>query len=735
LKRFLIICVFAVVCVKGLTQTNLAFEYSPSITVKIGTDTLQNAWAGGINFSQFSELDFDLDGDKDLVVFDRSCDRFLVYLKEVNRYVYHNVNEGEFPSDIRYRAAFVDYNGDGQNDIFCYGLGGLKVYKNTSLTSGNLTWEIAKEIVESEYYGDLSNLYITSADIPAFTDIENDGDIDVLTFNSNGDRVEYHKNLSQETYGHSDSLVFVLMNECWGQFKEDPNNNSIFLNSTEFPCGTGNIPNPERPENEPSAPKHSGSTILALDLDGNNVKDIILGDVSYPNLTALVNGGSTPNSNSAMISFDNNYPSNTTPADINMFPASFYLDVDFDGKKDLIATPNARTVSENQNSVWFYKNQGTNSMPNFQYQTNNFLQNEMIEHGLGSVPILVDQSGDGLKDLLVGNFFRYKPLLEKESCILAYRNTGVANAPTYTFLNNNYLDFLSQNLGLRAIPAFGDLDGDGDADMIVGKDVGTLNYYQNTAGSGNPLAFSAPTQLQDNAAAVINVSAYAFPQLFDLDKDGLLDLLIGNKVGRIAYYKNVGSSSAPSFQLIDNTLGGVQLAANPDGYAAPHFFRVNDTTHLFLGGNDGRLHYFNQVDEHLDADSSFHLVSDTYLGIDVGLYSSFWVEDIDNDGILNMFVGQDLGGLHHFEVNPASSAGLDEKTENELLIYPNPGNGIFTIAGSHALSLEFLLYDMEGRIVLSGESKVFDISDKKSGCYLLKVLFNGKEEIHRITKY
>jgi hypothetical protein len=467
----------------------------------------------------------------------------------------------------------------------------------------------------------------------------------------------------------------------------------------------------------------------------NNVKDLILGDVSYPNLTGLINGGSTPNSNSAMISFDNAYPSNTTPANINMFPASFYLDVDFDGKKDLIATPNARTVSENQNSVWFYKNQGTNSIPNFQYQTNNFLQSEMIEHGLGSVPLLVDQNGDGLKDLLVANFFRYKPLLEKESCILSYRNTGVASSPTYTFLNNNYLDLLSQNLGLRAIPAFGDLDGDGDQDMIVGKDVGTLNYYQNTAGNGNPLVFSAPAQLQDASSAIINVNAYAFPQLFDLDKDGLLDLLIGNKVGRIAYYRNVGTSSAPAFQLIDNTLGGVQLAANPDGYAAPHFFRVNDTTHLFLGGNDGRLHYFNQVDDHLDPDSSFHLVSDNYLGIDVGLYSSFWVEDLDNDGILNMFVGQDLGGLHHFEVNPASSAGLEEKTENQLLIYPNPGNGIFTIAGNNALPLKFLLYDMEGRIVLTGESNVFDISDKKSGCYLLKVTCNGKEEIHRITKY
>lgn len=734
--RFLNFCVFILVSVNCLTQTNFAFEFSPQITVKIGSDTLQNAWAGGINFSQFSELDFDLDGDKDIAVFDRSCDRFLVYLKESpNRYVYHNVELDDFPQDIRYRAAFVDYNGDGQNDIFCYGLGGLKVYKNTSLTTGNLSWTLAKEIVESDYYGDLSNLYITSADIPAYTDIEGDGDIDVLTFNSNGDRLEYHKNLSQETYGHSDSLIFELKNECWGQFREDMNNNSILLNNTEFPCGSGNLPNPERPANEPQLPKHSGSTVLALDLNGDGVKDLILGDVSYANLTSLINGGATPNSNSAMTSFDNNYPSNSTPANINIFPAAYYLDVDFDGKKDLIVTPNARSVSENQNSVWYYKNTGSNSVPNFQYQSDNFLQSEMIDHGLGSIPVLVDQNGDGLNDLLVANFFRYKPLLEKESCLLAYRNTGNASSPTYTYLSNNYLDFLSQNLGLRAVPAFGDIDGDGDQDMIVGRDNGTLSLFSNIAGSGNPMAFGSPTVLQDATSTAINVSAFAFPQLFDLDKDGLLDLLIGNKVGRIAYYKNIGTANAPSYQLIDNSLGGVQLAANPDGYASPHFFRVNDTTHLFLGGNDGHLHYFKDIDENLDPDSSFTLVSDSYLNIDVGLYSSFWVEDVDNDGILNMFIGQDLGGLHHYEVNPNSTASLEEKQENQLLIYPNPGNGVFTIGGTNSQPLNYRIYDLEGREVKVGKDYVFDISDLNSGTYIIAISIEERLETHRVIKF
>lgn len=718
-------------------QTNFAFEFDASIPVKIGTDPIDNAWAGGINFGQFSDLDFDLDGDKDLIVFDRSCDRFVVFLKETtptNHYQYRYLLPNELPADIRYRAAFVDYNGDGQNDIFSYGLGGLKVYRNVSLQNGYLSFVVAKEIVQTNAYNSIVNLYITSADIPAYDDIDGDGDIDVLTFFSSGDRLEYHKNLSQETYGNSDSLIFELKNECWGQFREDLNTNNIVLHSTDSPCGTGNIPNPERPANGESLPKHSGSTVLAIDLDGNGVKDLIMGDVSYPTLTALVNGGTTVNSNSEMVSADNTYPSNNTPANINLFPGPYYVDVDFDGKKDLIVSPNARTVSENQSSVWFYKNLGVNNHPNFNYISNNFLQSEMIDHGLGSIPVMVDQNGDGLKDLIVANFFRYKPVIDKESCLLAYRNTGTSTAPVYSYLSNNYLDFLSEGLGLRAIPTFGDLDGDGDQDMIVGRDDGTVLKFTNTAGPGNPLAYGAGVLMQNSSSVNISVTAYSAPQLFDINKDGLLDLLIGNKSGSIAYYKNIGTSTSPSFHLEDATLGNVQLVANPDGYAMPHFFSVNDTTHLFLGANDGFLHYYNLIDGHMDPDSSFHLVSDSYLNIDVGLYSSFWVEDVDNDGALDLFVGQDLGGLHHYEANLSSSAGLKEKIQNQLMVYPNPGNGIFMIIGSADQSVDYEVYDLNERLVRKNTGTQIDLTTEQKGCYLLKVLVGDRVEVHRIIK-
>src|SRR5690554_7180058 len=109
-----------------------------------------------------------------------------------------------------------------------------------------------------------------------------------------------------ENYGVPDSLEFKLYNECWGKFIESDTDNTIHLDSNDGPCGNSNLPDPQRNF------RHSGSTILAIDLDGNDVMDLILGDVDNHNLTALLNGGTQPNQNSIMVNQDPNFPSNTT---------------------------------------------------------------------------------------------------------------------------------------------------------------------------------------------------------------------------------------------------------------------------------------------------------------------------------------------------------------------------------------------------------------------------------------
>lgn len=735
-------------------QTYLGFEYAPDLVAKIGNDTLDHAWAGGLNFVQVSDIDFDFDGDKDLFFFDRSGNEISLF-EAVNvngemtyRYKYNGAHL--FPPDLRYRVTLVDYNQDGKNDLFTHGIGGISVYKNTGSAGTGLQWEVASELLKSDYIGDYNNLYVSSGDVPAFVDVEGDGDLDVLTFHIGGERLEYHQNQSMDLYGVPDSLIFILKNQCWGEFREDPNNSNILLNINAWPCGPGNgdIPDQQRApqpavENdlEKLPTRHTGSTVLALDMDDNGVLDLVIGDVSSDNLVLLMNGGTAPNTDSPMISLDSNFPSNTTPASVQIFPAAFYVDVNHDNVKDLMVGANARSVSQNQRSIIYYENLGTNTLPNFSYRTDAFLQEDMIDHGLGSVPVMFDQNGDGKRDLLVGNFFRYKPTLAKECALLVYRNTGTVNDPAFTFYDNDFLGISSQILELRSIPTFGDLDGDGDEDMLLGLESGEIYKYTNTAGSGNPVAFTGPVTLTDNAAQVINVVAYSAPQLFDLDEDGLLDLVVGNKTGEIAYYRNTGSAASAVFTWITDTLGGIDVATStPDGYAIPHFFRVNDTTHLFLGAYDGKLHYYDEIDGNLHPDSTFHLVSEAYRGIDVGLYSAFWVEDIDNDGLLNLFVGQDRGGLFHMEADPNSTASVNDNPvlTHEWTAAPNPTSGRVTIQSKTAeMSAQLEVWSIHGERLLQtnciGKTEL-DMENYSQGIYLVIIRHEKGQEVIRIVK-
>lgn len=744
----------AILLISQTANSQFNFEYNNSIVVKKNGDTLKFPWAGGLSYAQFSDVDFDFDGDMDLFVFDRSSDNIRVYIqKETAGVKYYDLDynaAASFPNDVRYRATMVDYNQDGKNDLFCYGIGGIKVYKNVGDAINGIQWEVAKDLLYSDNWGADLNLYVSSADIPAIVDVDGDSDIDVLTYHIGGQHLQYHKNMSMENYGVPDSLEFVLMNECWGKFREDVNTNSLFLNDNTPPCAEGNVPNAESPTQNPNleklkpteqTPKHAGSTVLALDYDNDGVKDLILGDVSFGNLNLLINGGTNVNTNSAMISVDPLFPSNSTPINLEVFPAGYYVDVDFDGVKDLIVGANAKNVSENETSILFYKNTGTNTLPNFIFQTNAFLQEQMIEHGTGATPVLVDLDNDGKKDLFVSNFFRHLPLQLREGSVAFYKNTGTVNDPVFTFIDYNFLNLNQSGFGLKMHPTFGDLNGDGLKDLILGLENGSLVYLENTS-SLPSISFASPViNYTDDQGTIISAGSYAAPQLFDLNNDGLLDLIVGKKTGELLYYQNVGSASSPSFQLVNNLLGNIDIATtSPEGYPTPHFFRVNTTTHLFLGGVNGNLMYYNDIDANITSGSSFNLVSGNYLGIQVGAYSTFYVDDIDNDGNLNLFVGQDLGGVFHLEHNPSGSSSIQENTKTYLVsVYPNPSKDLIQIVTEFEGELEMSMYDMLGQEIISATAfngaTSINLSDLPHGIYILQFDDkNGNSVIKRIVK-
>jgi hypothetical protein len=379
-----------------------------------------------------------------------------------------------------------------------------------------------------------------------------------------------------------------------------------------------------------------------------------------------------------------------------------------------------------------YKNTMSNTNPNFVFETKAFLQEDMIEHGTGSIPVLTDLDNDGLVDLFVANYFSYKPTLAKESRIAYYKNTGTINNPVFTFIDNDFLNLSQSGLGLRMVPSFGDLNNDGKKDIILGLENGTLCYLQNTT-SGSIPTFSTPiTNYQDHVGQTINVGQFATPQLFDLNQDGKLDLIIGKKTGEILYYQNKGTLTSPSFELINSNLGNVDVSSSisPDGFAVPHFFRNLDTTYLMVGSLEGAIFFYDSIDENLASGTGFRTISSNFLNQDknIGGYSACAVGDLDNDSNLDLIIGQDLGGLFFLEHDSLSNLGLMNPffTLPEIHIYPNPAYDRITITSDIDLNnLEILVYSSTGKLVDKKIGKMktidFSITDYTNGMYFIQI--------------
>lgn len=676
------------------------YAHLPGPALSINGSGLGNAWAGGMNAPQPSTINLNGDTIPDLLLFDRIGNKpytFEVFWQNGTlRYQYNAWYEQRLP-EVNSWVLARDFNCDGLTDLFASNPFGIQVWQCTG-TGRNFGFvSTGPYVTTAGFGGSQVNLQVNYGDVPSIMDMDGDGDLDILSVGFGSATIEYNQNMSVETTGRCGN-VYEKRTACWGR---------LFLANTCGSYTTGSCrvgatdttsaspwvsgarlgPAQLMAPMTPQAPMHQGTTLLLRDLNGDGALDLLTGDVGCTALYALINQGTT-----AAPLFNNRepvFPTGTTAAEFFSFLGGATLDADRDGKDDLVVFANLERnegfLANLQISTWLYKNTGTQNSPQFQFQTNGFMQNTMLDAGEAAYPVLADADGDGDNDLFVGHAAR-RVGSQVGGTIWYLENVGTAQQASFVLRDTDWLGLSSYNEVYHKF-TFQDLNGDGAPDLLLtslSNSLGTNfnRFALNQTAAGRGLQFTA-SSLQNFA---LNLGFMASPVFTDVTSDGLPDLLVGQGSGGIALYINSGTAAAPVFSLNNNDWGGLNQQAQVPNYGvnlAVGDVNNDGTQDLVTGDERGLVRvYYNiafQGGNRLVPDTS--IIKDLQDGTDrswyLGTFLAPAVGQLAGDARADVLLGLRGGGLLYLEnvtQYPLSVADELKQPALELSCYPNPAH-------------------------------------------------------------
>lgn len=279
------------------------------------------------------------------------------------------------------------------------------------------------------------------------------------------------------------------------------------------------------------------------------------------------------------------------------------VDWDRDGSQDLI-------TGEAGGYVKYHRNNGFDSFSEFQMKNGS----KDLFLPIWASPFPIDFDGDGILDLLIGDengdvlFFRGtglgSPVMEFVSILTAsgkrqflrvgpmagfgyaspssadWANIGRTdlvigeiNGYVWLFTNDGDETFSSygrahndtgvpiRTFALSASPSIGDWDGDMLLDLIIGDAMGYIHFWKRNDVAGDMFNFTDMGYLMVDSLP-LKVSSYAKPYVDDWNADGDLDILIGEESGRVLYYENDGDGTLTYRGNLTNILGGDVKVSN-----------------------------------------------------------------------------------------------------------------------------------------------------------------------------
>jgi FG-GAP-like repeat len=225
----------------------------------------------------------------------------------------------------------------------------------------------------------------------------------------------------------------------------------------------------------------------------------------------------------------------------------------------------------------FFKNTGTTTAPAFAPAVAN-------PFGLTSgvvfyAPTLVDIDGNGTLDIFVGGLLGNTQF---------FKNTGTNTAPAFAPAVSN--PFGLSSVGGESAPTFADIDGDGKLDAMMGNTAGDTIFFKNTGTTTAPAFAPAVT----NPFGLTSVGNDSKPTFTDVDGDGTLDAVIGNRTGDTLFFRNIGTKTVPAFApAVTNPFGVTNVGSD----SAPAIVDINGdgTLETFVGNSAGNTLFFSNL--------------------------------------------------------------------------------------------------------------------------------------------
>lgn len=389
--------------------------------------------------------------------------------------------------------------------------------------------------------------------------------------------------------------------------------------------------------------------------------------------------------------------------DVGYFSDPLFADIDDDGDLDAFS-------GDLPGGVHFFENTGTPAAATFdeRFGVDNPL--DLVAVGSLSSPDLVDVDDDGDLDAFVG---------ESDGSTAFYRNIGSAMAPAFVEQTGVDNPMNGRDVPASAVPAFVDLDADGDSEVMVGiggfytETSGQLAYFANIGTPSEP--FLVPAE-RNPLADVLTPLTKPIPALVDLDGDGDQDAFVGDDgVEGLQYWENVGSRVAavmrrrfgadhpldevdglrdptPTFVDLDGDGDSDAVIGSWDGFdggAVYYWENVGDPGKPIFEERSGTENPFDAIDERLNIPE---------------------FADIDSDGDPDLFLGVETSGspagIRFYEnVGTPRSPRFVQRTGAD-----NPADGIDTSPFSADLAIVDVDFDCDRDLLIgaSGEMRFFE---------------------------